>query len=110
MTEKMSDTDKERLARNLRRLLPKSPPESDVTLSNSEAAEFVGGISVRTLKRISFPNCEDGPVPIRYKENGNLYWSMKELAAYKTRKQIQLETILMDSSQGRDALTDLLEL
>jgi hypothetical protein len=109
MTEKMSEPEKARLARNLRRLLPTATPEEDETLGNSAAAKFMGGVSVKTLSRNAFPNDLDGPVPIRYSENGNVYWSKRELQAFKIRKQIRLETNLMDSVERRSLLTDLME-
>lgn len=109
MAEKMSEAEKARLARNLRRLLPASMPAEDETLSNSEAAKFMGGVSVKTLSRNAYPNDPDGSVPIRYSENGNVYWSKRELQAFKIRKQIRLETNLMDSVESRSLLTDLME-
>tara|TARA_B110000503_G_scaffold139448_1_gene227870 strand:+ start:2259 stop:2591 length:333 start_codon:yes stop_codon:yes gene_type:complete len=109
MTEKMSEADKARLARNLRRRLPTTSPKEDVTLSNSEAANYMGGISLRTLNRISYPNDLDGPVPIRYSENGNVFWSKRDLDAYKVRKRIRLETNLMDTLEKRSLFTDLIE-
>ena len=109
MTEKMSEAEKARLARSLRRLLPPYMPAEDETLSNSAAVKFMGGISVKTLSRSAYPSDPDGPVPIRYSENGNVYWSKRELQAFKIRKQIRLETNLMDSIESRSLLTDLME-
>jgi hypothetical protein len=109
MQEQMSAADKSRLARNLRRLLPAGLPSEDETLNNSAAANFMGGISVKTLGRIAFPHDLDGPVPIRFSENGNLYWSKRDLQAYKIRRQIRLETTLMDSVERRSLLADLME-
>lgn len=105
----MSQADKVRLARELRRLLPSSPHAEDETLNNRAAAKFMGGVSVKTLGRIMYPNDPDGPVPIRYSANGNLYWSKRELEAFKIRKQIRLETNLMDSARTRSLLADLMD-
>ena len=107
MTEKLSEAEKARLARNLRRLLPAPTLAEDELLNNSAAASYLGGVSVKTLSRYAYPNDTDGPVPIRYSENGNVYWSKRELQAFKIRKQIRLETNLMDSVERHSLLTDL---
>lgn len=109
MAEKMSEAEKARLARGLRRLLPAPSNVGDVILSNGQAAQFLGGISIKTLGRMAFPNDLDGPIPIRFSKNGNVYWSKRELEAYTIRKRIRLETNLMDSVDRQSLITDLLD-
>ncbi len=109
MTPTLSGDEKSRLARRLRILMPVRTAEPDETLSNAKAAEFMGGISKRTLTRVAYPKDLDGPVPIRYSERGDLFWSKRELAAYKIRRQIRLETNLMDGFEKRSLLTDLMD-
>jgi hypothetical protein len=109
MESYLSSDEKSRLARQLRQLMPVQTTEPDKTLNNAEGAAFLGGLSQRTLKRSSFPEDLDGPVPIRYSENGNVYWSRRDLEGYKIRRQIRTETNLMDSVNSRSLLTDLMD-
>lgn len=109
MAERMSVAEKARLARELRRLLPGPSNVCDEILSNGQAAQFMGGISIKTLGRMAYPNDPDGPVPIRFSENGNVFWSKRELEAYTIRKRIRLETNLMDSVDRRSLITDLMD-
>ena len=109
MSEKMSEGDKARLARNLRNLLPNPSQDVDDLLPNAAAARYMGNVSVKTLSRVAFPNDPDGPVPIRFTDKGNLYWSKRELDAYKIRKRIRTETNLMDGQARHSLLTDLMD-
>jgi hypothetical protein len=92
--------------RRLQELLPVAIPAQDSILSNKEAAAFLN-CSQKTLKRISFPSDLDGPTPIRYTENGNVYWSKAELEGYVIRKQLQVETKALQSAQQRSLISDL---
>ena len=109
MSQKISEADKARLARNLRNLLLSPSRGEDELLSNAAAARHMGNVSVKTLSRMAFPNDPDGPVPIRFSDKGNLYWSKRELEAYKIRKRIRTETILMDGVEKHSLLTDLMD-
>jgi hypothetical protein len=94
------------LAQELREQLPVSVPIQDSILSNREAASFLN-CSERTLNRISFPTNLDGPTPIRYTENGNVYWSRTELEGFLARRQLEAETYALRSAQQRSLITDL---
>jgi hypothetical protein len=93
-------------AKRLQEQLPVAFPPQDSILSNREAAAFLN-CSERTLNRISFPSDLDGPTPIRYTENGNVYWSRYELEGFVVRKQLQAETKALRSVQQRSFITDL---
>lgn len=102
----MTGATKAFVARKLRRLMPISASDADETLSNAEAANYLG-VSIKTLGRLEYPNDLDGPVSFRYSEGGSVHWSKRELEAYKTRKRIRTETNLMDGELKRSLLTDL---
>jgi hypothetical protein len=106
MTAQKGNFQRRLLARELRQLLPVSVPIQDSILSNKEAASFLN-CSERTLSRISFPSNLDGPTPIRYTENGNVYWSRTELEGFLARRQLQAETNALRSVQQRSLITDL---
>ena len=93
-------------AQRLQDQLPVASPAQDSILSNREAAAFLN-CSERTLNRISFPSDLEGPTPIRYTENGNVYWSRNELEGYIVRKQLQAETKALRSVQQRSLISDL---
>lgn len=107
MNETLSTAEKARLARTLRGLLRPQPQGEDELLSNAAAAEYLGGMSTKTLSRLAYPNDPNGPVPIRFTETGNLYWSKRELDGYIVRKRIRTETNLMDGLEKRSLLTDI---
>jgi len=96
------------LGRQLRALTQLRVVDEDVTFTNADAASYMA-VSERTLKRMSFPSDPDGPVPVRYIKNGNLYWSKHELDAYKLRRQLFTETSLRSHYNSRSLLTDLME-
>ena len=102
----MTEATKALVARRLRQRMPINTPDADETLSNAEAAKYLG-VSIKTLGRLEYPNDADGPVSFRYSEGGNVHWSKRELEAYKTRKRIRTETNLMDGLKKRSLLTDL---
>jgi hypothetical protein len=106
MAIQMGNSRKRLLAKELRELLPVTLPAQDSILSNKEASAFLN-CSERTLNRISFPSDLDGPTPIRYTENGNVYWSRNELESFVVRKQLQSETKALQSVQQRSLITDL---
>jgi hypothetical protein len=106
MAIQMGNSRKRLLAKELRELLPVTLPAQDSILSNKEASAFLN-CSERTLNRISFPSDLDGPTPIRYTENGNVYWSRNELESFVVRKQLQAETKALQSVQQRSLITDL---
>ena len=93
-------------AKRLQDQLPVASPAQDSILSNREAAAFLN-CSERTLNRISFPSDLEGPTPIRYTENGNVYWSRNELEGYIVRKQLQAETKALRAFQERSLISDL---
>jgi hypothetical protein len=93
-------------AKRLEQQLPIAFPGQDSILSNREAAAFLK-CSERTLNRISFPSDLEGPTPIRYTENGNVYWSRNELEGYIARKQLQAETKALRSIRQRSLISDL---
>lgn len=104
----MTEKTKALVARKLRQLMPIGTSDADETLSNSEAAKYLG-VSIKTLGRLEYPNDPDGPVGFRYSEGGNVHWSKRELEAYKFRKRIRTETNLMDGELKRSLLTDLMD-
>jgi hypothetical protein len=106
MAIQMGNSRKRLLAKELRELLPVTLPAQDSILSNKEASAFLN-CSERTLNRISFPSDLDGPTPIRYTKNGNVYWSRNELESFVVRKQLQAETKALQSVQQRSLITDL---
>jgi len=106
MAIQMGNSRKRLLAKELRELLPVTLPAQDSILSNKEASAFLN-CSERTLNRISFPSDLDGPTPIRYTENGNVYWSRYELEGFVVRKQLLAETKALRSVQQRSLITDL---
>lgn len=104
----MTEETKALAARKLRQLMPNSASDADETLSNAEAAKYLG-VSIKTLGRLEYPNHLDGPVSFRYSECGNVHWSKRELEAFKIRKRIRTETNLMDGELKRSLLTDLMD-
>ena len=90
MTAQKGNFQRSLLARELRELLPVSVPIQDSILSNKEAASFL-----------------NGPTPIRYTENGNVYWLRTELEGFLARRQLQAETNALRSVQQRSLITDL---
>lgn len=108
MSIKLTKNIRAELGRQLRALTRLRVADEDVTFTNTDASSYMA-VSERTLKRMSFPSDPDGPVPIRYIENGNLYWSKHDLDAYKLRRQLVMETILRSNHNSRSLLTDLME-
>ena len=88
--------------------MPISESDADETLSNAEAAKYLG-VSIKTLGRLEYPNDPDGPVSFRYSEGGNVHWSKRDLEGYKRRKCIRTETNLMDGQARHSLLTDLMD-
>lgn len=104
----MTEATKALVARRLRQRMPINALDADETLSNAEAAKYLG-VSIKTLGRLEYPNDVDGPVSFRYSEGGNVHWSKRELDAYIIRKRIRTETNLMDGQQRLSLLADLMD-